>query len=393
MYTHSISILQFAILLASASCNTQPLAPISGTIILSAGWKPVVYLVQPRNFSDIAANYSGVVVDSAAIDAEGHFEFTKMPVNAEKALFQICIQKEGNRFSNQLLDDDPLMSNYMPVVVQKSVVLDITAESRRFQASFSIKKPTPENLALLQLRDIRHRAYDQHRQILSNEDHLDENTLLEHEAALHQFRQPLMAFADSSALFWPALVAVRWVSPAGDYERAPEFLFSQCQKWSSKLPDNQFVAQLCKAGNREKLPVMTGDMLPDYSLPMAVGDTVSLHTLLGQKLTVLDIWASWCAPCRRENREILSPLYAQYKEKGLQIIGYSIDSSPAAWKSAMTKDGAVWPHASTSAAMPRRLWRHCASARSRPILSSMRKGRCWRRICTVRHCGGLLQII
>ena len=346
MPNYRISALPLAILylLTGAQCNTQSLPPVSGKITRTVGWKPVVYLVQLRQFSDIAANYSGTIVDSASIADDGSFAFLKAPFNAEKTLFQICIQQDGNRFPNQLLDDNPLISNYMPLVVQKNEPVIVRAEADRFQATFSIANPSVENLALLQLRDIRHQAYQQH--LLGKEHHVDENTLLEYENALGQFRQPLMTFADSSTMLWPALVAVRWVSPASDYERVPEFLFGQCQKWSSKVPDNPWITQLCKSGNREKLPVLAGDTIPDYPLPMAAGDTLPLHQLLGAKLTVLDIWASWCAPCRRENREVLAPMYTLYKEKGLQILGYSIDSSPAAWKAAVVKDHAAWPHAS-----------------------------------------------
>lgn len=345
MPNYRISVLPLAILylLTSAQCNTQSLPPVSGTINRTAGWKPMVYLVQPRQFSDIASSYSGTIVDSASIAADGSFAFLKMPFNAEKTLFQICVQKDGNRFPNQLMDDDPLLSNYMPIVLQKSVPLFVTAEAGWLQTTFSIQNASPDNEALLHLRDIRRQAYELHRR---QAQHPDENALLEQEESLRQYRLPMMAFADSSTLFWPALVAVRWVSPAGDYERVPEFLYGQCQKWREQIPDNPWIAQLCKAGSREKLPVLAGDIIPNYPMPMAAGDTLALHRLLGEKLTVLDIWASWCAPCRRENREVLAPMYALHKEKGLQIIGYSIDSSPAAWKAAVAKDGAVWPHAS-----------------------------------------------
>ena len=153
-----------------------------------------------------------------------------------------------------------------------------------------------------------------------------------------------MAFADSTRWLYPAVVAVRWVSPQADYERVPEFLSRQCQKWSPQNSD--WARQLCAAASPEKLPVQIGQIIPDYPLPVVSGDTILLHGLLGKRLTVLDIWASWCAPCRRENRHVLTPLYQQYKSAGLQIIGYSIDSSPESWKAAIAKDGAVWLHTS-----------------------------------------------
>lgn len=344
---NTIAALILVLLLQGATqCRTQSAAPISGKVILSADWKPMIYLVQPRNFMEIASSFSGVVLDSAAIGPEGNFVFSKLPKAEEKTLFQLCIQKTGNRFPNQLLDDDPLVSNYMPVVLQKGDELKVSAEAGRFQATFFIQKPSRENQALLQLRDIRHEAYRQESAQMAEGEHSDEAALLEREAALTRYQKPLMAFADSSLSLWPVLVAIRWVSPASDYERVPEFLFGQCEKWRSKVPENPWTAQLCQAGNREKLPVLKGDLIPDFALPMLAGDTLSLHALLGARLTILDIWASWCAPCRRENREVLSPLWAQHKDRGLQIVGYSIDSSPAAWKAGIAKDAATWPHAS-----------------------------------------------
>jgi peroxiredoxin len=333
-------------LLGATQCNTQSVASISGTIQLSEGWKPQVYLIQPRSFAEIASNFSGVVLDSARIGPDGRFAFSKAIPTGESTLFQLCMQKTDNRFPNQILEEDLLLSNYMPLVVHPGEKIQIATDADHFQANFRIENPSAENQALLQLRDIRQQAYRQESAKMKEDAHADEAALLEREDALQRFRQPLMRFADSSASIWPALLAIRWVSPASDYERVPEFIWAQCEKWSKQVPGNPWATQLCVAGSREKLPVLIGDPIPDFPLPMAAGDTVMLHQLLGKRITILDIWASWCAPCRRENREVLAPVWALYKNQGLQILGYSIDSSPAAWKAAIAKDGADWPHAS-----------------------------------------------
>jgi thiol-disulfide isomerase/thioredoxin len=81
------------------------------------------------------------------------------------------------------------------------------------------------------------------------------------------------------------------------------------------------------AAARDKLPVMTGDKMPDLQLPLVNGDTLPLFSLLGKKLTLVDVWASWCAPCRKESKEELLPLWNRYRDKGFQIIGYSIDAN------------------------------------------------------------------
>jgi|GEM_PF-410809 len=334
------------LLFTATQCQTQPLPQITGKVALTEGWKPTLYLIQPRRFADIAASFSGLVIDSAGIAPDGSFAFSRLPQNEEKTLLEICIQKTGSRFANQLVDNNPLLANYMPLVLQKGESVDIFAEAARFQATFSIKNPSAENLALLQLRTIRHAAYTQQDLSDQAEDHSDESKLLEHEDALYQFQRPLMAFADSTVYWWPALVAARWVSPSGDYERVPEFMVDQCQKWRGRMAANPWVEQFCQTASREKLPLLIGDTMPDYALPMLSGDTTLVHSLLGSRITILDIWASWCAPCRRENREILVPLWAKYQGHGLQILGYSIDSDAAAWKAAIAKDGATWPHAS-----------------------------------------------
>ena len=333
-------------LLTVTRCSTQSAPSIQGKIQLSEGWKPMVYLIQPRNLAEIASSFSGIVMDSARIAEDGSFAFPKVALSIESMLFQLCVQKVGNRFPNQLLDEIPLAANYMPVVLTPNTSLHITAEAHLFQATFALQNPSAENTTLMELRDIRHKAWRAEQLWLETQNHADESLLLEHEAALLRYQKPLMAFADSTAHFWPALVAARWVSPTNDYERVPEFLFHLCEKWRGKTAETAWSDQICQSGNREKLPQLIGDKIPDYLLPMAAGDSIQLYKLLGKQLTILDIWASWCAPCRKENREVLVPLWERHKDQGLQILGYSIDSSPAAWKAAISKDGAAWPHAS-----------------------------------------------
>jgi len=74
------------------------------------------------------------------------------------------------------------------------------------------------------------------------------------------------------------------------------------------------------------------------------GQPLSLNDYKG-KYVLVDFWASWCGPCRKGNPH-LKALYAQYKDKGLEIIGISDDDSrPADWKKAVAQDGiGIWKH-------------------------------------------------
>ena len=60
---------------------------------------------------------------------------------------------------------------------------------------------------------------------------------------------------------------------------------------------------------------------------------------------MLDFWASWCAPCRQENPNVVK-LYNQYKSKGLNILGISLDEDKGAWQQAIDADKLTWQHAS-----------------------------------------------
>ena len=341
------SIIVFSMLILGTSrCQTPDGPVLSGQIILKTGWRPVLYLVRPRHFGDIATNYAGVVVDSAVIDPDGRFVFGRFEAPAEPGLYELVIQTVSSRFPNKRIDEDPEMSNYLPLILKKGEKIYLQAEADRLQASAVMEPGSADNGALFRLRDVRRQSFDRSLRASAGQAHADDEALTEQAALLGQYRAPLMDFADTTFSFWAALVAIRWVSPESDYERVPEFLHRQCRRWQEAGSGHLFAQQLCQPGATGKLPVMIGDTIPDVPLPLSGGDTLFLHTLLGKRLTLLDLWASWCAPCRRENREVLAPLWAKYRASGFAIVGYALDSSPEAWKSAIQKDAADWTHAS-----------------------------------------------
>ena len=90
-----------------------------------------------------------------------------------------------------------------------------------------------------------------------------------------------------------------------------------------------------------------GSKAPEFSAKNPEGKEVSLNSVLG-KVTLIDFWAAWCKPCRAENPNVLA-VYKKYHDKGLNIIGVSLDRNEKDWKKAIAEDKLEWSQVSNLA--------------------------------------------
>ncbi len=139
-------------------------------------------------------------------------------------------------------------------------------------------------------------------------------------------------------------------SPASYY--AVTFLFEQpnfslmqvaYDKMKTSLPASKYTLDL-KTSIESIAPLEIGGLAPDIALKGLDGKEIKLSSLRG-KVVMIDFWASWCGPCRKENPAVVQ-LYNKYKSKGFEIYGVSLDDNADKWKGAIQKDGLTWKHVS-----------------------------------------------
>jgi thiol-disulfide isomerase/thioredoxin len=85
-----------------------------------------------------------------------------------------------------------------------------------------------------------------------------------------------------------------------------------------------------------------GKPAPDFSQTKVDGTTMKLSDLKG-KVVLLDFWASWCGPCRKENPTVVK-LYEKYKNDGFTVMSVSLDKDRQPWLDAIKKDNLSWPN-------------------------------------------------
>ena len=89
-----------------------------------------------------------------------------------------------------------------------------------------------------------------------------------------------------------------------------------------------------------------GSTAPEIALTGVDGKVVKLSSLKG-KMVLIDFWASWCGPCRKENPNVVEA-YGKYKNakftnaKGFEVFSVSLDRDETKWKEAIKADGLIW---------------------------------------------------
>lgn len=145
-----------------------------------------------------------------------------------------------------------------------------------------------------------------------------------------------------------ALYAVNLLNPQEELA----YLEKVADRFAKEKPNSKYTKEYIEALNNFKNAngqddtgdLAIGAQAPDIKLTDPNGKVVTLSSLKG-KYVLIDFWASWCGPCRQENPNVVR-LYNQYKDKGFEIYGVSLDQDKGKWIKAIEKDKLTWVHVS-----------------------------------------------
>lgn len=124
-------------------------------------------------------------------------------------------------------------------------------------------------------------------------------------------------------------------------EKQSALILPYGEKYIKAYPtdDPNFLAQLSQTMNTMKTQ-MVDVPAPEIVQSDTAGVMRKLSDLKG-KYVLIDFWASWCGPCRRENPTVVA-MYKKYHEKGFEVFSVSLDRDKQSWINAINQDGLLW---------------------------------------------------
>ena len=326
--------------LLSAGCKSN-IVRISGTVVNPATG---VYVV----LDELKSN-NLVPVDSVKISSDGTFGFKR---EIKQPSFYLLKSKENN-FLTMLLEPGEKItmkvhsdSLNIPISLKGSKGTELMTEYNK-TLRVTIKKLTGLNSIYMQNQD-----KPELPKVIESLDSLAQIYLGEINTYTKKYIDDnLTSLVSLVALYQQVAPSVYVLNPAKDLKyflKVDSSMFSRYPNFEPVISLHDQVKELSSKmnGATNAAPASaSGAVAPEISLPTPQGDTIKLSSTRGS-VVLLDFWASWCAPCRKESPNLLNA-YNTFHKKGFQIYQVSLDKTKEAWVKGIQDDHLEkWIHVS-----------------------------------------------
>lgn len=326
-------LLALAFIYAANSCNSAGGNgyKIEGTLANSP--KQEIIVLEKLNLQNLE------VIDSGVVDDKG--EFTLNGAVKEKGLYRVRLKSNPNLFWMMVLDNKGNYNAKLDATAPLKYSIKGTADQDEFQEALS--QMQKYQIEMQQLNA----AYGAALQVGAPQDTLSK-IIATAQSTGELLDKYISNIAKSSKSPFVAFVAVM-----SDVNKFSKELVQVTERFEKELPNSTYTKELqgiaqqikdqqqaMEAQQRASEAVGIGKLAPDIDLPTPDGKSIKLSSLKG-KYVLLDFWASWCGPCRRENPSVVAA-YNKFKDKGFTVYSVSLDKDKTAWVNAIKADGLIW---------------------------------------------------
>jgi len=275
-----------------------------------------------------------VIIDSVILDENGNFEFT----NYTPKIGFYRIKTNDKNFAMLVLDSADKVT--------------ITGSVKDLGNTFKVEGSSETSIFieynnLSKIRDIKLDSLNKAFQLLMETNKMDSkrmdslSTIFEtpYNSIINQSNILMVDKIAKNTNMYSSIMAIQALDP----DKYSDLYKSLDAGLSKKFPNDKNVIMFHEVVER-MLSTNVGQFAPEISLPSPDGKEIALSSLKG-KLVLIDFWASWCGPCRKEMPNVIKT-YSKFKNKGFEIYGVSLDQDKEKWMEAITKYGINWPQVS-----------------------------------------------
>lgn len=275
-----------------------------------------------------------VIIDSVILDENGNFEFT----NYTPKIGFYRIKTNDKNFAMLVLDSADKVT--------------ITGSVKDLGNTFKVEG-SPETTIFIEYnnlsksRDIKLDSLNKAFQLLMETNKMDSKRMdslsaifeTPYNSIINRTNTLMVDKISKNTNMYSSIMAIQALDP----DKYSDLYKSLDAGLSKKFPKDKNVIMFHEVVER-MLSTNIGQFAPEISLPSPDGKEIALSSLKG-KLVLIDFWASWCGPCRKEMPNVVK-IYSKFKNKGFEIYGVSLDQDKEKWMEAITKDGINWPQVS-----------------------------------------------